>query len=151
MNTVTLKKSIEAINSKFVAFLQRISENTAWNRSVGHIIVAETLCSHRDPLSSVKNFQIAFIKNWIIRKCNSRVFVGLAITVYEPFLVFRDCLIDQFWWFCGVLNLISSRMEGPRSLKCPWEVCIFPKACHINNTPYSKMVTIFVFFCLPAN
>ena len=27
---------------------------------------------------------IPFIKNWIIGKCNSRVFIGLAIMVYEP-------------------------------------------------------------------
>ena len=25
-----------------------------------------------------------FIKNWIIGKCNSRLFIGLAILVYEP-------------------------------------------------------------------
>lgn len=27
-----------------------------------------------------------FIKTWIIAKCNSRVFTGLAVMVYEPLL-----------------------------------------------------------------
>ena len=39
------------------------------------------------PYISIENNRmkmLIFIKNWIIGYCNSRVFIGLAIMVYEP-------------------------------------------------------------------